>query len=235
MNILITGASRGIGKGIARKIITSGDHHLFLISRNENALENLKKELLQINPDTRVSVYPFDLTDAESAKHIRNRLSEEADRLDILINNAGAIVVKAFSEYSPGEIDIQFNVNYKAPALLISELLPLLRNSDASHVVNISSMGGFQGSGKFPGLSHYSASKAAIAALTECLATEYKGEISFNALCIGAVQTEMLAEAFPGYQAALTADQMGEYIADFALNANKYLNGKIIPVALMSP
>ena len=235
MNILITGASRGIGKGIARKIITSGDHHLFLISRNENALENLKKELLQINPDTRVSVYPFDLTDAESAKHIRNRLSEEADRLDILINNAGAIVVKAFSEYSPGEIDIQFNVNYKAPALLISELLPLLRNSDASHVVNISSMGGFQGSGKFPGLSHYSASKAAIAALTECLATEYQGEISFNALCIGAVQTEMLAEAFPGYQAALTADQMGEYIADFALNANKYLNGKIIPVALMSP
>ena len=235
MNILITGASRGIGKGIARKIITSGDHHLFLISRNENALENLKKELLQINPDTRVSVYPFDVTDAESAKHLRNRLSEEADRLDILINNAGAIVVKAFSEYSPGEIDIQFNVNYKAPALLISELLPLLRNSDASHVVNISSMGGFQGSGKFPGLSHYSASKAAIAALTECLATEYKGEISFNALCIGAVQTEMLAEAFPGYQAALTADQMGEYIADFALNANKYLNGKIIPVALMSP
>ena len=235
MNILITGASRGIGKGIARKIITSGDHHLFLISRNEKALENLKKELLQINPGTRVSVYPFDLTDAESVKHIRNRLSEEADRLDILINNAGAIVVKAFSEYSPGEIDIQFNVNYKAPALLISELLPLLRNSDASHVVNISSMGGFQGSVKFPGLSHYSASKAAIAALTECLATEYKGEISFNALCIGAVQTEMLAEAFPGYQAALTADQMGEYIADFALNANKYLNGKIIPVALMSP
>ena len=103
-----------------------------------------------------------------------------------------------------------------APARMIQSFLPLLKKSKSPHVVNISSMAGFQGSKKFPGLSHYSASKAAIAALTESLAEEFNQEIAFNALCLGAVQTEMLEEAFPGYQAPLNPDEMAEYIADFA-------------------
>jgi NAD(P)-dependent dehydrogenase (short-subunit alcohol dehydrogenase family) len=102
-----------------------------------------------------------------------------------------------------------------------------------SHILNISSMGGFQGSVKFPGLSYYSASKAALACLSECLALEFDElGIKVNCLALGSVQTEMLEEAFPGYKAPIDAKKIGEFIADFAINGNKFINGKIIPVAL---
>jgi NAD(P)-dependent dehydrogenase (short-subunit alcohol dehydrogenase family) len=108
--------------------------------------------------------------------------------------------------------------------------------SSGSHIVNISSMGGFQGSAKYKGLSYYSASKAALACLTECLATEFtEFGISVNCLALGAVQTEMLDEAFPGYKAPVDAKQMAEFISGFALTGHKFFNGKILPVALGNP
>jgi 3-oxoacyl-[acyl-carrier protein] reductase len=97
-------------------------------------------------------------------------------------------------------------------------------------------MGGIQGSSKFPGLAAYSSSKGALITLTEMLAEEYKeSNISFNALALGAVQTEMLAEAFPGYQASTTAREMARFIADFALNGHQFFNGKVLPVAHSTP
>jgi NAD(P)-dependent dehydrogenase (short-subunit alcohol dehydrogenase family) len=105
-----------------------------------------------------------------------------------------------------------------------------------SHIINISSMGGFQGSSKYRGLSYYSASKAAIACLSECLAEEFsESGIRVNCLALGSVQTEMLAEAFPGYKAPVDASEMAHFISDFALNGSKYFNGKIIPVAINNP
>jgi len=97
-------------------------------------------------------------------------------------------------------------------------------------------MGGIQGSAKFAGLSAYSSSKGAVITLTEVLAEEYK-EIgpSFNVLALGAVQTEMLEEAFPGYKAPLSAMEMAEYIGDFALNGSKYYNGKVLQVSNSTP
>ena len=97
-------------------------------------------------------------------------------------------------------------------------------------------MGGFQGSAKYSGLSYYSASKAALACLTECLANEFTGfGISVNCLALGSVQTEMLNEAFPGYKAPVDAKQMAEYISGFALTGHKFFNGKILPVAIGNP
>jgi NAD(P)-dependent dehydrogenase (short-subunit alcohol dehydrogenase family) len=105
-----------------------------------------------------------------------------------------------------------------------------------SHIVNIASMGGFQGSSKYPGLSCYSASKAALACLTECLAGEFtESGIKVNCLALGSVQTEMLEEAFPGYKAPVDAQEMAEFIADFALKGHKFFNGKILPVAVNNP
>ncbi|HBK70908.1 MAG TPA: short-chain dehydrogenase, partial [Flavobacteriaceae bacterium] len=101
-----------------------------------------------------------------------------------------------------------------------------------SHVLAISSMGGIQGSMKFPGLAAYSSSKGAIITLFELLAEEYKEEgIAFNTLALGAVQTEMLAEAFPDYKAPTTAKEMAEYIFDFALTGNQFYNGKVLQVS----
>jgi NAD(P)-dependent dehydrogenase (short-subunit alcohol dehydrogenase family) len=153
-----------------------------------------------------------------------------------VINNAGEIVNKPFEKITQKELRSVYNTNVFAPFLLLQALLPMFAKKNRSHVVNITSMGGFQGSSKFPGLSAYSSSKSALGGLTECLAEELKNKnISVNALAIGAVQTEMLARAFPGYQAPLKADQMAEFISDFALNGQKYFNGKIIPVSSSTP
>ena len=104
------------------------------------------------------------------------------------------------------------------------------------HVLNITSMGGVQGSAKFPGLSAYSSSKGALVILTELLAEEFKDSgPSFNALALGAVQTEMLEEAFPGYKAPVSAAQIGEYIIDFALNGHQFYNGKVLPISSSTP
>ena len=105
-----------------------------------------------------------------------------------------------------------------------------------SHIVNIGSMGGFQGSMKFPGLSAYSASKAALHTLTECLAQEFAEQgIKVNCLAIGSAQTEMLEEAFPGYQSPVMAFEMGKYIADFSITGHRFFNGKVLPVAVTTP
>ena len=113
-------------------------------------------------------------------------------------------------------------------------LLPQI--STKGHVINISSMGGIDGSVKFPGLSAYSSSKGAVNILTELLAEEYKetGPV-FNSLALGAVQTEMLEEAFPGLKAPISAEKMASYVLDFAITGQKYYNGKILPISSSTP
>jgi NAD(P)-dependent dehydrogenase (short-subunit alcohol dehydrogenase family) len=97
-------------------------------------------------------------------------------------------------------------------------------------------MGGIQGSIKFAGLSAYSSSKGAVITLSELLAEEYKESgISFNVLALGAVNTVMLQEAFPGYEAPLSAKEMADYIFNFSLTGNKYYNGKVLQVSASTP
>jgi short-subunit dehydrogenase len=235
MKVLITGSSRGIGAATAKKFGEIKDTELYLVSRNEKSLKNLKNEIENKNPSVKVQVMPADLSQEDSIISLVENISGITNNLDILINNAGFLVNKDFSEFSLSDIDETFRVNYIAPSLLIKECLNLLRRSDSPHIINISSMGGIQGSAKFPGLSHYSSAKAAIAVLTECLAVEFKNEISVNCLAIGSVQTEMLEAAFPGYKAPLKPEEMADFIVEFASNAHKYMNGKIIPVSMTNP
>ena len=148
-------------------------------------------------------------------------------------NNAGALVNKPFAELSHDDISLSFQVNIIGVMGVTQAAVGFMSQA---HIVNISSIGGFQGSVKFPGLSAYSTSKAALCGFTELFAEEYKDTaITMNCLCLGAVQTEMLEEAFPGYVAPLSADEMASYITEFALNGNKWMNGKIIPVSLTTP
>jgi NAD(P)-dependent dehydrogenase (short-subunit alcohol dehydrogenase family) len=127
-----------------------------------------------------------------------------------------------------------YKVNVFGVANLTRICLPFLKKG--SHVVTISSMGGIQGSLKFAGLAAYSSSKGAVITLSELLSEEYKEQgIAFNVLALGSVQTEMLQEAFPGYQAPLSAKEMADYIYDFSLNGNKYYNGKVLQVSSSTP
>lgn len=236
MHILITGASRGIGYELAKYFAVNGAEKIFLLSRNHSKIQHLNKECLLLNPKIKIVELPFSLEDENSFDLIKKAVAKETNHLDVLVNNAGTLVNKAFDQITEKELKTVYAVNVFGPFRLIQTLLPFFGGEKRSHIVNIGSMGGVQGASKFPGLSAYTSSKMAIAGLTECLAEEFKDKNIFvNCLAIGAVQTEMLNEAFPGYKPPHEAHEMAEYIGDFALNAQRFINGKIIPVALSTP
>jgi NAD(P)-dependent dehydrogenase (short-subunit alcohol dehydrogenase family) len=233
MNIIVTGASRGIGYATVKAFAYKGNHRIIAIARSGDKLDTLKKTCFEINPDTEVMVLTADIGQNSFDKVLLPLVKDTGD-IDILVNNAGKLINKPFSDLSDEDFNVLFNINVKSVFNIVKMLKPYLGND--SHIVNISSMGGFLGSSKFSGLSLYSASKGAVAILTEAMAEEFKGDgIAVNCLALGAVQTEMLEEAFPGYKAPLTSGEMAEYIADFALNGNKFYNGKILPVSVSTP
>lgn len=229
-NILITGASRGIGYDAVLAFSKNPSCQVFAISRNAEKLEQLKAHC----GTDRVHILPFDLSEFDASA--LDAFLGSIKVVHILVNNAGLLINKSFEELSLQEWQTIFSVNLFGSVQLIKALLPKLEGAKPAHIVNIGSMGGVQGSSKFPGLSAYSASKAALANLTECLAEEFKGRnIIVNCLALGAIQTEMLAEAFPGYKAPLDSETMASYLTWFALNGHKFHNGKIIPLALSTP
>lgn len=232
MLILITGASKGIGFEMVKLFSRDPKHLIIAVSRNTASLGKL------VEQKNTHSVLPLkaDITNPIHQKRIFKTIHSLGIPLDILINNAGQILNKPFEKISPKELHSVYATNIFGPFALIQQLLPLMNQKNRSHIVNISSMGGFQGSSKFPGLSAYSSSKAALSGLTECLAEEFKSKnIAVNCLALGAVQTEMLSQAFPGYIAPLKAQQMAEYICDFSLRGHRYFNGKILPVSSSTP
>lgn len=231
MNIVITGASRGIGYSTVKVFAKDKSHKITVLTRNvQSFLEQIKADPALKDAD--ITAHYFDLQNfsAESCPKILGNI-------DILINNSGLLINKPFSSLEENDWLSIFHTNVFGPAKLIKFLLPQLgQNNVLSHIVNIGSMGGFQGSSKFPGLSAYSSSKAALSVLSECLAEELKNSLIIsNCLCLGAVDTAMIQEAFPGYKPPVTSDEMGVFVADFALNGWKYFNGKTIPVALSTP
>ena len=217
--LVITGSSRGIGFAMVQQAIQAG-HRIYALSRN---IQPLKKSDL-LNP------YAIDLSDENAVADFANRLKQEGVRIDALINNAGAFKNIPFSETTTAVFESIYRINVFGLASLTRMLLPLINSK--GQVLNISSMGGVDGSSKFPGLAAYSSSKGAVNTLTELLAEEYKATgPTFNALALGAVQTEMLAQAFPGLKAPVSADEMARYILKFALEGQQFFNGKILSVS----
>lgn len=224
-NVIITGTSRGIGFEMV-KLFSEAGHKVLALSRNSKPISELKLQ--------NVTAFDFDIIKTEDIAAVSKYLKENMKEVDVLINNSGALVNKLFTEISSEEFKRCYEVNVFGVVEITKAVLPFLKKE--SHVVNISSMGGIQGSMKFPGLSAYSSSKGAIITLTELLAEEYKETgPSFNVLALGSVQTEMLEEAFPGFKAPLSAVEMAEYIMDFSLNGNKFYNGKILQVSSTTP
>ncbi len=237
MNIIVTGASRGIGFEIVKGFAGKPGNRIIALSRNKKNLEKLKNVCQSTPSGIGVEIMQADLSDtAHMTTWLIPRIQQFFTKLDILINNAGYLVNKPFENIQPEELENTININLKVPFLFIQALIGLLKNADNPHILNISSMGGINGSVKFPGLTAYSAAKGGLGILTECLAEEYRDSgISFNCLALGAVQTEMFEEAFPGSKAPLTTEEMALFIVDFALNGHKIFNGKILPVSISTP
>ena len=229
MDIIITGAGKGIGFELVRCFAEDETNRVLAVSRNVAAFNS--KDFAKSN---NLFLLSTDLTDESSMMQLVNFVEKNHFKPAILINNAGILVNKTFRALTSADFDAMFDLNVKAPFLLVQTLLPFF-NANA-HIVNIGSMGGFQGSVKFPGLSLYSASKGALAILTESLAAELvEFQIRCNCLALGAAQTEMLSSAFPGYQAPVSAQEMAGFIFDFACNSSKFINGKVIPVSVSTP
>ena len=223
-NIIVTGTSRGIGYELALQFANAG-HQVLAISRK------IPQTLLAHQNVTCLSV---DLSDESALQEVDSFLSSTWKKVDAVVHNAGALLLKPFAETTQADFESIYKVNVFAVANLTRICLPYLQRG--SHVVTISSIGGVRGSLKFAGLAAYSSSKGAVITLTELLAEEYKEQgISFNVLALGSVQTEMLNEAFPGYQAPISAEGMATYIYDFTLNGNKYFNGKVLEVSSTNP
>lgn len=224
-NIIITGTSRGIGFEMVQLFAKEG-HNVLALSRNETPVSSLN-----LNSCKAIS---FDITNVNDLEKVTTYVKENWGHVDLLINNAGYLVNAPFAEISMEAFQRSYEVNVFGVAALIQKMLPFMKHD--GHVVNISSMGGVQGSVKFPGLSAYSSSKGALCTLTELLAEEYKEEgPSFNVLALGAVKTEMLEEAFPGYDPPVSALEMAQYITEFAKNGHTFYNGKILQVSSSTP
>tara|TARA_B110000977_G_C10986169_1_gene458019 strand:+ start:177 stop:884 length:708 start_codon:yes stop_codon:yes gene_type:complete len=231
--IIVTGASRGIGFELVKQYAAAG-HQVLAISRNEAKLKHLKEICLAQNEAAQVQTLAFDLASSDFQTSLIPFVNKHFQQVDVLINNAGALVSQPFAEITASDLQRVYQVNVLAVFQLTQALLP--KFSETAHIVNVSSVGGLQGSVKFAGLSAYSSSKAALVALTECLAEEYKEtNWAFNCLALGAVQTEMLEEAFPGYQAPTTAVNMASYIFQFSLEGNQFYKGKILNVSKSTP
>lgn len=226
---IVTGASRGIGYQTAKELNNRG-HHVIAIARSEDRLKALQAEC----GNDRLEYNVVDLGDPSSVEGWVSSMKEKGYAVSCMINNAGALVNKPFESISSSELRHVYEVNVFSVFELIQKSMSLF--ADDVHVVNISSMGGFQGSMKFPGLTAYSSSKAAVASLTECLQEEL-GERgwTFNALCLGAVQTEMLDEAFPGFVAPTQPSEMAQFISDFAETSHKFIRGKVLPISSTTP
>lgn len=231
MNIIINGASRGIGREVAKHLASDRDNQILATGRNEPELKSLEKDCINEN----LSYLKMDLSLLEKdIDVIKDQIYSRFSRVDILINMAGTLVVRDFMKLTAKEDRYMMETNFFGPAGLIRIVVPIMPSG--SHIVNISSMGGYQGSSKYRGLSVYSASKAALSCLSECLASELSPEgISVNCLALGSVQTEMFEAAFPGFRAPVTSIEMAEFISYFAISGNRFFNGKVLPVAVTNP
>lgn len=224
-NIIITGTSRGIGFELVQLFANQG-HHVLALSRNAEPVNKLKLK--------NVRTFAFDLCNNNDYNKVEEFIATEWNQVDVLINNAGTLLNKPFSETTFQDFEQVYRTNVFGVSEMTRVVLPYMKKN--GHVVTVSSMGGIQGSMKFPGLSAYSSSKGAVITLSELLAEEYKETgPQFNVLALGAVQTEMLKEAFPDYQAPINAIEMAEYIYDFSLKGNKYYNGKVLQVSNSTP
>ena len=232
MNIIVNGGTRGIGKEIVLILARKKSNRILVTGRNQNALTQLAS---RGGADGNIITFSLDMIQYDNQEiSFRKAVSSHFESIDILINTAGSLISKDFTGFTSVEARQMMETNFFGPASVIRTLQSLMIKG--SHIVNITSMGGFQGSSKYRGLSYYSASKAALSCLSECLAEEFRESgIVVNCLALGSVQTEMLEEAFPGYKAPVNAMEMAELIVDFAIKGSKYFNGKVIPVAFSNP
>lgn len=229
MDLLISGASRGIGRALA--VLAAGEgHRVLALGRSEEKLQRLAQEVEGIHPLT------FDFADPPEMDRVRELLKGKGfEKLDGVVLAAGHLEKASSGEQDKGVWERTLSVNLIGPALFLQAVHPLLKEGEGAHVVLIGSMAGYPGSQKFPPLGVYGASKAALAALGESLAEQWKADgIRVNTLALGAVDTEMFREAFPDGEAPVGPERMARFLLRF-LEEGEVMSGAHVPVSISTP
>lgn len=230
--VVVTGASRGVGRATAKALVQGHGCTVVAVSRDREGLASLQEECG--DGAGTLEALPLDLATTGGIEAVKRYLAGR--RLHGLMNNAGLLIKREWGEWTADDLQRLYLLNASVPLLLSQALSPLLEGDPPGHIVNIGSMGGFQGSMKFPGLAAYSASKAALANTSECMAEELKDRgVRCNCICLGAVDTTMLRAAFPGYTAPVGPEKVGSYLSRFVLEGHNFFNGKVLPLALSTP
>ncbi len=223
---LVTGGSRGIGRATASALATAGNT-VDVVSRSEQALKTLQDRFPE-----HIRTCAADLAHPQAPASVLATF--DSPPYDGMVHAAGALLNQPFSALSDADWDFLWQANVMSAVRLLRSMQG--RFKPGAHIVLLSSMGGYQGSSKFPGLTAYSTTKGALSILGECLAVEWEPMgIRVNTLCLGAVATDMLAEAFPGYQAPVSAETMGAWVARFAQDGGAVLSGKSLPISITDP
>ena len=185
-NILITGASGGIGSQIARKFAALGYRLLLVYNKNKKAIDRLSEELSAI---TELAVYQCNLTNEQAVKAMVADIIFRFKRIDSVVNCAGVAQIKQIQDVSEQDFDFVFNNNVKTAFFVLKYAVPHMVSEKCGKIVNISSMWGKVGASME---SVYSASKGAINSLTLSLAKELgPSNITVNAICPGLIDTNM--------------------------------------------
>ena len=235
MNIVVCGASSGIGFDLVKKFFTENGNNIIAIARTRQKLDQLEKDCIRASGTSTLTTLVMDIAGFDYSELVRI-IEQKFGHLDLLVNNAGYMLNQEFERIGADDLMRSYRVNIIGPFLLTQQVIPFLKQSKAGQIINIGSMGGITGTVKFKGLTAYSSSKGALSIWTECLAEELKDDgIKVNCLALGAVNTDMLQKAFPGYVASHEPSEMAEFIKDFAMKGSKFFNGKVIPVSSTTP
>lgn len=227
--VLVVGAGKGIGYESVKNLLNKG---VFVVALSQN-LSQLEK-IAEKNQN--LKLFKLDIANENDQQGFINRMLNEKIKFNEILFTVGSLIKKDWLNFTQAEITQLYQTNVFGVYFMIRNIIQNKLYLPKLHVVTIGSMGGVPGTLKFPGMLHYSSSKAALACLTECLAEEMKGEnLHFNCLSLGAVETEMKNKAFPDFQAPHNSEEMADFVINFLLNSGPFFNGKQLPVSISTP
>lgn len=230
--VLVTGASRGLGFALA-ELMAQQEAIVIMCARDESRLMAAREDLDQRYPAIKKHIYVLDLADSEQVARMFEDIDTMFGRLDVCINNAGYLEPAAFVQTDPSLWQRVIDNNLTTCYLSCYHAFKLMqRTTEHNAIVNVSSLSGVQGVSKFPGVSAYAASKAAIIGLSESLAQEGAAyHIQVNCIAPGTMNTQSMRDKFPDLSISMQPMDIAKQILPLIdVSSCGLVTGKVLEV-----